>query len=156
MRRLELAKELGDFLYVGLWDDEMIRYYRGDLYPVQSIQERVLMTMACRHVDDVVIGAPFIITQDLLTSLNINKVVVITDTEEDAVLKEHNDVDQFAIPREMGILEEVKVSDPFYDVTIEDIAKRVLANKPALEKKVMKKTKSESEYYENKVGLLEK
>ena len=37
MRRLELAKQLGDFLYVGLWDDEMTRFYKGDLYPVQSI-----------------------------------------------------------------------------------------------------------------------
>jgi ethanolamine-phosphate cytidylyltransferase len=37
MRRLELAKQLGDFLYVGLWDDEMTSYYRGDLFPVQSL-----------------------------------------------------------------------------------------------------------------------
>lgn len=34
MRRLELAKSLGDFLYVGLWDDEMVRYYRGDMFPM--------------------------------------------------------------------------------------------------------------------------
>lgn len=93
MRRLELAKQLGDYLYVGLWDDEMTRYYKGDLFPVQSLQERVLMTLACKHVDDVVIGAPFIITKDLITSLKINKVVVITDTAEDTVLKEHKDID---------------------------------------------------------------
>lgn len=44
------------------------------------------MTLACKHVDDVVIGAPYIITNDLLTSLNIKKVVVIKNTEEDTVL----------------------------------------------------------------------
>lgn len=83
MKRLELAKSMGDFLYVGLWDDEMVRYYRGDMFPMQSLQERVLMTLSVKHVDDVIIGAPYILTQDLIKTLNINKVVVITDTEED-------------------------------------------------------------------------
>lgn len=83
MKRLELAKQLGDFLYVGLWDDEMINYYRGELFPVQSLQERILMTLACKHVDDIVIGAPYLITHDLIASLKIKKVIVIIDTDED-------------------------------------------------------------------------
>jgi len=37
MKRLEEAKKLGDYLYVGLWDDEMTRYYRGENFPVTSI-----------------------------------------------------------------------------------------------------------------------
>lgn len=93
MKRLELAKSLGDFLYVGLWDDEMCKYYRGDLFPIIPLQERVLMTLSCRHVDDVVIGAPYIITSDLISSLKINKVVVIRDTEEDKPLKQMENVD---------------------------------------------------------------
>jgi bifunctional ADP-heptose synthase (sugar kinase/adenylyltransferase) len=32
--RLRIAKEQGDFLYVGLWDDEMTRYYRGEDFPI--------------------------------------------------------------------------------------------------------------------------
>lgn len=44
------------------------------------------MTLACKHVDDIVIGAPFIITDDLIKSLNIDVVVRITNTEEDTVL----------------------------------------------------------------------
>lgn len=93
MRRLELAKQLGDFLYVGLWDDEMINYYKGELFPVQSLQERILMTLACKHVDDIIIGAPYILTHDLIASLKIKKVVVITDTEEDTPLKGQSDID---------------------------------------------------------------
>lgn len=61
----------------------MVRYYRGELFPFVSLQERLLMTLACRHVDDVIIGAPYIITKDLISTLNIAKVVVITDTDED-------------------------------------------------------------------------
>ena len=71
LKRLEEAKKLGTFLYVGIWDDEMTRFYRGDSYPIISLQERILMTLACKHVDDVVIGAPYIITEDLIKSLNI-------------------------------------------------------------------------------------
>ena len=71
LKRLEEAKKLGTFLYVGIWDDEMTRFYRGDSYPIISLQERVLMTLACKHVDDVVIGAPYVITEDLIKSLNI-------------------------------------------------------------------------------------
>ena len=63
---LEQAKQLGDFLYVGIWDDDMVRYYKGEVYPIQALQERILMTLACKHVDDVVIGAPFMITSDLI------------------------------------------------------------------------------------------
>jgi ethanolamine-phosphate cytidylyltransferase len=86
MKRLEEAKKLGDFLYVGIWDDEMTRFYKGEFYPIQSLQERILMTLACKHVDDIVIGAPFIITEDLIKSLNIDVVVRIVNTEEDTVL----------------------------------------------------------------------
>ena len=87
LKRLELAKQLGDFLYVGLWDDEMVRYYKGQQYPIVSLQERVLMCLATKHVDDVVIGAPFILTEDLIKSLNIKKVVSIKNSKEDTVLK---------------------------------------------------------------------
>jgi glycerol-3-phosphate cytidylyltransferase-like family protein len=51
------------------------------------------MTLACKHVDDVVIGAPFFITHDLIASLKIKKVVVITDTAEDRTLVQYADLD---------------------------------------------------------------
>lgn len=86
LKRLQEAKKLGTFLYVGLWDDELTRYYKGSLFPLMSLQERVLMTLACKHVDDVIIGAPYIITEDLMKSLNIHKVVQIVNCDEDAVL----------------------------------------------------------------------
>ena len=131
MKRLELAKKEGDFLYVGIWDDDMVSYYKGHHYPIISLHERLLMTMACKHVDDVVIGAPFFITQDLIKSLNISKVITIMDTEEDMVLVKYSHLDQFEMPREMGILQEIYVNDPFYDLTTEKIAERVYKNKHA-------------------------
>ena len=37
LKRLQAAKAEGTFLYVGIWDDEMTRYYRGDAYPIVSL-----------------------------------------------------------------------------------------------------------------------
>lgn len=67
---------------MGLWDDEMIRYYRGSQYPLQGIQERLLMALSIKYVDDVVIGAPYIVTEDLIKSLNIKKVVHVRSRED--------------------------------------------------------------------------
>lgn len=61
----------------------MVKYYKGDIYPIISLQERIFMTLACKHVDDVVMGAPYIITEDLIKSLNIKKVIRISNTSED-------------------------------------------------------------------------
>lgn len=71
----------------------MVKYYKGSNYPIISIQERVLMCLACKHVSDVVIGAPYVITEDLIKSLNISKVVTITDSSEDQVKKRFKHVD---------------------------------------------------------------
>lgn len=139
LKRLEEAKKLGDYLYVGLWDDDMVRYYKGAMLPILSVQERLLMLLSCKHVDDVVIGAPFIITEDLIKSLNIKKVVQVMNTEEDKVLEEFKGIDQFAIPREKGMLEEVSLDDEFYNMTTEKLTERVFNNKAQFDLKFAKK-----------------
>jgi len=92
IERIKLAKQQGDYLYVGLWSDELIKYYRGASFPIMCLQERLLMLLACKYVDDVVIEAPYKITQDLIKSLNIAKVVNIKTTE-DSLLPQYQDVD---------------------------------------------------------------
>lgn len=57
-----------------------------------SLQERLLMVLACKYVDDIVIEAPYIITEDLIKSLNINKVVNVV-SDDDAPIDEHRAVD---------------------------------------------------------------
>ena len=128
----------------------MTRYYKGESYPIVSVQERVLMCLSCKYVDDIVIGAPFILTQDLIKSLNINIVVQMNGTDEDRVLKRYETIEPLKVARDLGILREVVVEDPFYDITTEKIAERVLANNDAFQLKVNKKKKSEAAYYENK------
>lgn len=140
LKRLEQAKKLGDFMYVGLWDDDMVRHYKGGMFPIVSVQERLLMLCSCKHVDDVVIGAPFIITPDLIKSLNIDIVVTIIDTAEDTVLEQYQSIDQYAVAKEQGILKEIRIEDPFFDCTTEQLADRVYRNKEAFEIKFAKKS----------------
>jgi ethanolamine-phosphate cytidylyltransferase len=65
------------------------------------------MALSCKHVDDVVIGAPFILTQDLINSLHISVVAEIVGTEEDKVLKRYQTIDPHKVAREQGILRQV-------------------------------------------------
>jgi ethanolamine-phosphate cytidylyltransferase len=72
---LKKAKSMGDFLYVGVWGDDIVNYFKGSNYPILSLHERVLMVLACKYVDDVIIGSNYEVTKDLIKSLNIQKVV---------------------------------------------------------------------------------
>ena len=126
IEKFRLAKEQGDYLYVGLWDDQTIRYYKGDRYPLQGLQERTLMALAFKYVDDVVIGAPYIINEDLIKSLNIDKVVHVL-TEEDKIKPEFAHVDPFLEAKNQGIYVELPPIEN--DLTLEKIALRVAKNR---------------------------
>ena len=110
------------------------------------------MALAMKYVDDVVIGAPYIITEDLIRSLNIKKVVhVISD--EDQVKEEYRNIDPYAVPKEQGIYTELpKIEN---DLTLEQIALRVAQNRAAFQKKLVKKVASQNDYYRNKKVLSE-
>lgn len=45
---LEKAKELGDFLIVGLHTDPVVNQYKGGNYPIMNLHERVLSVLACK------------------------------------------------------------------------------------------------------------
>ena len=90
------------------------------------------MALAMKYVDDVVIGAPYIITDDLIKSLNIKKVVHVR-TREDQVKRQFRDIDPFEVPKSQGIYTELPAVDN--DLTLEDIARRIEANRSQFEKK---------------------
>ena len=105
IERLKKAKEMGNFLYAGIWSDEIVSYYKGKNFPLMSLQERVLMVLACQYVDDVVIGAPYEISEDFIKSLGIHKVVCCTSTN-DEIQEDKREIDAFRVPKKLGIYEE--------------------------------------------------
>lgn len=57
---------------MGLHPDNVVTMYKGIKYPIMNLQERLLSVLACRYVDDVVIGAPYKVTQELLEHFNVS------------------------------------------------------------------------------------
>ena len=77
---LREAQKLGDFVLVGVHADADVRARRGAAHPVLNEKERALGVLACRYADEVVIGAPAKITNDLLTTFNVS--VVVAEDED--------------------------------------------------------------------------
>lgn len=63
---------VGDYLYVGLYDDATATRVSGENRgPIMNLLERVQNILGFRYVDDVVIGAPLRVSQELLEHLNV-------------------------------------------------------------------------------------
>lgn len=72
---LEQAKKHGSFLLVGIHDDYTMNKLRGKGLPILNLYERALSLLSCKVVDEVILGAPWVITEDLIKSMNISVVV---------------------------------------------------------------------------------
>ena len=114
---LQQAKALGDFLVVGIHDDATVNKIKGGNYPIASLYERVLCLCACKWVDEVILAAPIVVTQDLIKTLNIDLVAVGSHTQsnhyrEKGFTVDVCNADPYKIPREMGILRGVQSKYP--------------------------------------------
>ncbi|KAL0710953.1 hypothetical protein Bca4012_017931 [Brassica carinata] len=142
---LRRARELGDFLLVGIHNDSTVSGKRGAQHPIMNLHERSLSVLACRYVDEVIIGAPWEVSKDTITTFNIWKVVHGTVAESDDFEKEEDN--PYAVPKSMGIFE---VLESPLDISTSTIIKRIVANHEAYQKRNLKKEASEKKYYEQK------
>lgn len=146
---LRAARELGDFVLVGVHEDAAVCGRRGAHHPILNVQERSLGVMACKHVDEVIIGAPDVITKDLITTFNVS--VVVAEREEADMEGEGGKADPNAAAREMGIFREVKVDDtPAAKLSTAAIIRRIAENRKMFEVRNAKKGASEAKYYDLK------
>lgn len=142
---LKSARQLGDFLLVGIHTDQTISEHRGPHTPIMHLHERSLSVLACRYVDEVIIGAPWEVTKDMITTFNISLVVHGTVAENNTLLKD--EVDPYAAPKSMGIFRTLKSPK---DITTTSVAKRIIANHDVYKKRNLKKAESEKKYYADK------
>ena len=150
---LEKAKELGDYLLVGIYNDAIVNHFRGGTHPVLNLNERVLSVLACKFVDDVIIDPPYTITAEFIKQMNITAVVTGTKTENASckdrkAMEEEDEV--FKVAKEMKLL--VKL-DSGSDFEMTGLLQRVHEDSVRLEKKVKKKMEAEGEFYKEKHGL---
>ena len=114
--------------------------------PMLNQSERAMSVIACRHCDDVVVGAPARITDDICKTFNVTAVVFEDDasiTAQDRKVCEKNGV------------EILSVQEKHFSRKKITIAKRVQANRALFEARQKRKMASEAAYYEQKSFVAE-
>lgn len=147
---LQKAKEFGDFLIVGVHSDKAVNQRRGGGFPIMNLHERVLSVLSCRYADEVIIGAPWVITEDLIKSMNIT--VVVQGTVDESTHFEDETALAYDVPRKKGILKQF-VSPR--NLSVNDIMNRILDNRDRFEKRFESKKKKNEEYYKEKTFVAE-
>ena len=146
---LREAKKLGDFLLVGIYNDNILNAHRGSNYPILNLNERTLNVLQCKYVDDVIIDPPWEISEEMIAQCKISVVVRGTKNESGENTKKDDQL-YFGCAIKMGIFRIVKSNS---NLTVLEIVRRVQANRERLNKKIARKKKSETEFYKKKHGL---
>ncbi len=142
---LKAARQEGDFLLVGVHTDEDVTKRRGAHLPIMELHERALSVLACRYTDEVIIGAPSVITEDLLTTFNISMVVRGTRHEITDRAAASED-ERYRVPLERNVL---KYLNSPSSMTSAQLIQRIVKNREQFENRQEKKKASEKEYYLN-------
>lgn len=139
---LKQAKALGDYLIVGILPDDVVNQKKGFGWPVMNLHERVLSVLSCRYVDEVIIGAPWCTSEELIKQQRISIVVrgTVADPAYKVTSKEYDD--SFEVPRKLGILRDV--TSPI-NLTTSDIVQRIIENRTKFIERNVKKEAKEIE-----------
>lgn len=129
---LKKAKEQGDFLIVGLHTDPTVNRYKGSNYPIMNLHERVLSVLACRYVNEVVIGAPYAVTEELMAHFNVS---LVCHGSKTPISDDTDGSDPYELPKRKGIF---KLLDSGNSTTTETIVERIIKHRRELNKKVLR------------------
>ncbi|XP_016976099.1 ethanolamine-phosphate cytidylyltransferase isoform X3 [Drosophila rhopaloa] len=138
---LEKASKLGDYLIVGLHTDPVVNSYKGSNYPIMNLHERVLSVLACKFVNEVVIGAPYCVTEELLEHFKIDVVC----HGRTPIALENGKSDPYAVPKTRAIFELI---DSGNEMTTERIVERIISHRLEYERRNQAKEKKEIEAFE--------
>lgn len=134
---LEKVAQQGNHVIVGLYSDKTISRYRGQNYPIMTLQERVLSVLACRYVNEVVIEAPLTITEELLEHFNIT---VVCHGKTSVELDE-NGKDPYALPKALG---KYLVVDSGNELSTQAVVDRIVKKRDEFIKRNLQKEAKES------------
>uniref|UniRef100_A0A0A9VZW4 ethanolamine-phosphate cytidylyltransferase n=1 Tax=Lygus hesperus TaxID=30085 RepID=A0A0A9VZW4_LYGHE len=129
---LEAAKKEGDFLIVGLHTDPTVNRYKGHNYPIMNLHERVLSVLACKYVNEVVIGAPYSVTQELLSHFDVDVVC----HGRTPIASDVDGADPYALPKAKGIFKSISSGNK---MTTERIVERIIQHRLEYESRNAKK-----------------
>jgi len=133
---LEKVRQHGDYVIVGLHTDPEVNRYKGFNFPIMNIHERTLSVLAYRCVDEVVIGAPYCVTNEMLDHFNVS-VVCHGDTR---VAPSKEGEDPYAEPKARGIFVKVESGN---SLTTEMLVQRIVSRRMEYEERNRKKEAKE-------------
>ena len=126
---------------MGIHNDAVVNKARGMNLPVLNLHERVLSVLGCRHVDDVLIDAPYEITEDMLASLRIAEVIQVVDGDAEV------DANRFRVAEEKGLLHRMTTNCGF---NMGSIVQRVHRNQEAFQARFERKMAAEKTFFKEK------
>jgi len=119
---LRSAKALGDYLIVGIHEDHVVNAIKGANLPILNLHERVLSVLACRHTNEVVIGAPWKVTKEMIENMNVKVVAHGTCSDYPK-----GTADPYSIARDLGVYREFKSTHE--ELTTTKVLDRILENR---------------------------
>lgn len=129
-------------MIVGVHSDAVVNRERGMNLPVLNLHERVLSVLGCRYSDDVLIDAPYELSEDMLDSLHIHEVIQVLD---DAT--EEGDASRFRVAEDRGILHRMEVNCEF---SVGSILERIQRNQDAFQARFERKMAAEKTFFKQK------
>lgn len=133
---LEKAAAEGDFVIVGLHTDQDVNRYKGANNPIMNLHERVLSVLACRYVSEVVIGAPYSVTADLMDHFKVDFVC----HGKTPIMPDEDGSDPYAEPKRQG---KFKFLDSGSEFITQTIVERIIRNRLEFEERNKKKSEKE-------------
>lgn len=121
--------------------DPIVNQYKGHNYPIMNLHERVLSVLACKYVNEVVIGAPYCVTKDLMEHFKID-VVCHGQTQ---IVFENDQNDPYSYPKQIG---KFVLVDSGNSMTTEKIVERIISHRIEYERRNLTKEKKEKDLIE--------
>ena len=112
---------------------------------LMNLHERVLSVLGCRFVDDVLIDAPYEITEDMLSSLRISEVLESPDTGYETA-SVNGSLDRFRfVPKESR----QPIDNPS-NFSLQNILQRIRRNQDKFQARFERKMNVEKQFFQTK------
>eukprot|EP01025_Chloroclados_australasicus_P013633 TRINITY_DN1640_c0_g1_i4.p1 TRINITY_DN1640_c0_g1~~TRINITY_DN1640_c0_g1_i4.p1 ORF type:complete len:371 (-),score=15.64 TRINITY_DN1640_c0_g1_i4:662-1774(-) len=125
---LQQARQRGDFVLVGIHSDAEVGKRRGNAYPILGLYERTLSVLACKYVDEVIIGAPPFMNKHMINTFNIGLVLrgSISESGKDYT----KSLQRYHVPIQLQMFQKITSKS---QMTTQKLIKRVLAQQDKYE-----------------------
>jgi ethanolamine-phosphate cytidylyltransferase len=139
---LKKAKELGTYLIVGVFSDDIVSHHKGGngVWPIMNMYERALGALSCRYVDEVLLNAPWQLSEDIIRNHKISVVVAGNGEDEYGKVTAADWEAHYAAAKKLNAFHSVESGSK---LTTTQVVHRIVANRQQYEERNRKKEAKE-------------